>query len=122
MPVFEKQNSDPEGVDGNPILKEFVEKETLYREKLIYLTNRGSEYGMDKCCKTLQIMLTKKQLALTYFNINDLNLILDILIREVTTTTSSKTRVQLLKLTELVLDNEVYREDNYRRDDVQEVV
>ena len=59
MPVFEKQNPDPEGTDGNPILKEFVEKEQLYREKLIFLINRGAEYGMDKCCKTLQIMLKK---------------------------------------------------------------
>lgn len=93
MPVFEKQNTDPDGIEGNPILKEFVDKETLYREKLIYLTNRGAEYGMDKCCKTLQIMLKKSQLATTYFNINDFNLIMDILIREVTTTTSTKTRV-----------------------------
>jgi len=53
MPVMEKKNEDPEGIDGNPILKIFVEKEDLYREKLIYITNRGSEYGMEKCCKSL---------------------------------------------------------------------
>jgi len=53
MPVLEKKNEDQDGVDGNPILKIFVEKEEIYREKLIYLTNRGSEYGMDKCCKNL---------------------------------------------------------------------
>ena len=122
MPVFEKQNPDPEGIDGNPILKEFVEKEQLYREKLIYLINRGAEYGMDKCCKTLQIMLRKPKLASYYFNVNDLNLILDILLREVTTTVSSKTRVQLLKLLEIVLDNDIYREDKYRIDDVEEMI
>ena len=57
LPVFEKKSSDPDDIDQNPILKEFVTKEDLYREKLLYLTNRGSLYRLDKCCKTLNIML-----------------------------------------------------------------
>lgn len=77
---------------------------------------------MDKCCKTLQIMLKKPKLASYYFNLNDLNLLLDILLREVSTTPLSKTRVQLLKLLELVLDNQIYREDNYRIEDVEEMI
>ena len=61
-------------------------------------------------------------MASYYFNANDLNLILDILLREVTTTAASKTRVQLLKLLEVVLDNPIYREDKYRIDDVEEMI
>lgn len=44
---------------------------------------------------------------------------MDILLREVLTNTQSKTRVQILKLLETILDNEIYREDKYRIDDVE---
>jgi hypothetical protein len=93
LPVFEKKSSDPDDIDQNPILKEFVVKEDLYREKLLHLTNRGNLYRLDKCCKTLNIMLSKPKLAEDYFNKNDLNLLMDILLREVLTNTLSKTRV-----------------------------
>lgn len=93
LPVFEKKSEDPDDYTQNPILKEFVDKDELYREKLLYLTNRGSTYRLDKCCKTLNIMLKKDKIAEDYFNKNDLNLLMDILLREVLTNSQSKTRV-----------------------------
>lgn len=118
-PYFEKKSDDPDDISKNPILKEFVDKETLYREKLIRLTNRGTIYRLDKCCKTLNIILSKDEVASYYFNTNDLNLIMDILIRESLQNTQSKTRVQILKLMETVLDNPIYREYKYRFEDVE---
>ena len=122
LPVFEKKSDDPSNIDLNPILKEFVTREDLYREKLLHLTNRGTIYRLDKCCKTINIMLSKEEIGNRYFNINDLDLLMDILLREATTNTNSKTRIQILKLMEVVLDNEIYREHKYRMEDVEEMV
>jgi len=55
LPVFEKKNED-----DNPIMKEFMDNEDLYREKLIHLTNQGSIYRLDKCCKTINIIISKE--------------------------------------------------------------
>jgi len=63
LPVFEQRSEDPYNINLNPILKEFVEKENLYREKLLFITNRGAQYRLDKCCKTLSIMIEKEDLA-----------------------------------------------------------
>ena len=47
---------------------------------------------------------------------------MDILLREILTNTDSKTRVQILKLMETVLDNNTYREYHHRIDDVEEMI
>jgi len=46
MPYFEKNSPY-----NNMILNEFIvaEKEDFYKDKLLYLTNRGSMYRLDKC-------------------------------------------------------------------------
>ena len=122
LPYFEEISPDPSDISKNPILLEFVKKEVFYREKLIYITNRGTQYRLDKCAMTLNIMLSKPDLASYYFNINDINLILDILLREVATNTQGKTRVELYKLMETVLDSEIYREYKYRQEDVEQII
>ena len=83
VPHFEKISKDPDDINFNPILKEFVAKEQFYREELIYITNRGGTYRLGDCAQCLDIMLHKPELAQYYFNINDLNLIMDILLREI---------------------------------------
>ena len=114
LPVLEKKSSDTTIIENNAILHEFVKKESYFREKLIFLTNRGAYYRLDKCCKVLNIILKKEELANFYFNTNDLNLIMDIMLREALTNPSSKTRVQILRLIETILDNEIYREYSHR--------
>ena len=47
---------------------------------------------------------------------------MDILIRESYSNPQSQVRVQVLKLMETVLNNEVYREYNHRRSDVEEMI
>jgi hypothetical protein len=46
MPYYEKTMSY-----NNIVLEEFItsEKEDFYKDKLLYLTNRGSMYRLDKC-------------------------------------------------------------------------
>ena len=97
-------------------------KDSFYREELLYITNRGALYRLDKCCKTLNIILTKPQLASYYFNTNDLNLLMDVMLREVVSNPDSKTRIQIYKLIETVLNNEIYREYKYRYEDVEQVI
>ena len=97
-------------------------KEDFYREKLLHITNRGGTFRLDKCCKSLNIMLNKEDIATTYFNVNDLNLLLDITLREALTNPDCKSRIQVLKLMETILNNEIYREYNHRIDDVEEML
>ena len=116
LPNFQKEG------EQNPILKEFIDNESFYREKLIFITNRGSLYRLDKCCSTLNIILCDPKLSTYYFNTNDLNLIVDILLREVNTNTDPRVRVQIFKLIETVMANETYRQGKYRYEDVQQMV
>ena len=81
-PVFEKNSPDTKDLAHNPILKEIITKEDFYREKLLELTNRGALYRLDKCCRTIAILMTREETAKYYFNPNDISAIIDILLRE----------------------------------------
>ena len=107
VPIYEKKSSDPNDITKNPVLNDFVSKENeregLYREKIIEITNKGAFYRLDKCCETINIILNKEQLANYYFNINDLNALIDILLREAQTNASSDTRAQIFRLIETII-------------------
>ena len=59
------------------------ENESMYREKVIELANKGMPYRPDKCFKAINIVLKQDDLKNYYFNMNDLNLIMDIDLREI---------------------------------------
>jgi hypothetical protein len=40
---------------------EFMSNEHYYREKILFLTNRGKSYRMDKCLETINIILSKEE-------------------------------------------------------------
>ena len=122
MPYFQDKSTDPTDYNLNPIFKEFVTNEILYREKLIYITNRGNMYRLDKCCCTLKIIIDNPTLSGYYFNQNDLNLIVDILMREVTSNTNPAVRIEIYRLIESILNNKVYRNEKYKYSEVKEMV
>lgn len=66
----------------NLVLQEFLAKDSFYREKLLHLTNRGNKYRFDKCLETVNVVLTK-EVSKDYFNVNDMNLLIDICLREI---------------------------------------
>eukprot|EP00347_Sterkiella_histriomuscorum_P013463 403364617 len=39
-------------LDPNTVFQEFLNNEAFYREKLLYLTNRGNKFRFDKCLET----------------------------------------------------------------------
>lgn len=84
-PLYEKKSPDPNDIQKNPVLKDFINKESdremMYREKILEITNKGAFYRLDKCCETVNIILNKPDMN-DYFNINDLNALIDILLRE----------------------------------------
>lgn len=89
-PHYEQQINDTEKINDeekNPIIKEFIQKESFYREKILHLANRSNLYNLEKCCETINIILGARDdnISNYFFNINDLNLIMDILMREVST-------------------------------------
>ena len=53
-PTFEKRDKE-----SNLVTKEFTnpEKDHFYKEKLLFLTNRGSVYRLDKCMQTIAVLL-----------------------------------------------------------------
>ena len=76
----------------NLALQEFLDNEGYYREKLLYLTNRGNLYRFDKCLETVSIILSNEA-SEEFFNSNDLSLLLDICLREIEVEASPITRV-----------------------------
>lgn len=77
-PTFERRSSSE-----NPITAEFTntEKEQFYKEKLLFLTNRGSVYRLEKCMETISVLLQNPKTA-EIFNENDIDFIFDVAIRE----------------------------------------
>ena len=53
LPYYEKRQPE-----NNLIINEFLTKEQEYKEKLLYLTIRGSMYRLDKSMQTISVLMT----------------------------------------------------------------
>ena len=105
LPYYEK--TQPE---NNLILKEFLDNEQVYKEKLLYLTIRGSMYRLDKCLQSICVLLTNPQTMGKFFSMNDFDLLVDCCLRELESPNTGRTRTQILRLMNLILDNGQYIE------------
>ncbi|TNV79018.1 hypothetical protein FGO68_gene2123 [Halteria grandinella] len=105
----------------NLAYQEFIQNESYYRLKLLHLTNRSNRYRFDKCLETLSIILSKEE-SKDFFNINDLNLLLDICLREIQTEKDPNVRVQILRMIETIMDHEQYKTYPYKLDDIRDTV
>ena len=105
----------------NHAYNEFIENESFYREKLLHLTNRSNRYRFDKCLDTLSIVMAREA-SRDFFNINDLNVLLDICLREIQTEKVTEVRVQILRTIETIIDHEMYRTYPYKLDDIREII
>ncbi len=103
-PTFERRSSA-----DNPITLEFTnsEKEQFYKEKLLFLTNRGSVYRLEKCMETIAVLLQSPKTT-DIFNENDIDFILDISIRELGVQNSVQARVETLKVINIIMDLKKY--------------
>jgi hypothetical protein len=107
LPYFEKTRPS-----DNHILDEFVRLEDFYKDKLLYLTNRGSMYRLDKCMHSIACLL-KNSRSEHFFNSNDLDIIVSIALRELGTPNAVRARVHTMRVLLLVLDHPTYL-DYYR--------
>jgi hypothetical protein len=98
-----------------------LENESFYREKLLHLTNRSNRYRFDKSLETLNIILTREK-SKDFFNINDLNVLLDICLREIQTEKNPAIRVQILRMIEIIMDHEMYKRYPHRLEDVRDLI
>ena len=120
VPFYELKSANgnggvaPSNVQQNPVLIDFINKaddrESLYNTIIKEITNTGGQYRLDKCCETINIILNKEDLKNDYFNINDLNALIDTLLREAQTNSSSDTRAQVIRLIDTIIQNKVYME------------
>ena len=99
LPYYEK--TQPE---NNLIIKEFLDKEQIYKEKLLYLTIRGSMYRLDKSMETIIVLMTNESTKGRFFSDNDFNLIVDCCLRELESKNTARTRTQIMKVMCLLLD------------------
>ena len=104
LPYFEKTRSN-----NNIVLDEFVKLEDFYKDKLLYLTNRGSMYRLDKCMHSISCLL-KNERSEHFFNQNDLDMIVSIGLRELGTPNASRARVHTLRVLNQILDHPTYLE------------
>lgn len=103
-PTFEKR--DP---DNNIITKEFTkpEKENFYKEKLLFLANRGAVYRLDKLLQTISVLLCNPK-TVKMFNENDVDFIVDVTIREMGVRNNHRTRCEILKVINIIFDHQTY--------------
>ena len=103
-PTFERRSPD-----DNPVTAEFTnpDKEQFYKEKLLFLTNRGSMYRLEKCMETLSVLLQNPKTA-EIFNENDVDFIVDVAIRELGVANKAVARVETIKVLNIILDHAPY--------------
>lgn len=104
FPYFEKVYSN-----NNPIMTEFLlgSKTDYYKTEIMYLTNRGSMYRLDKCMQAISVLLQGSD-SENFFNENDVDIIMGICLRELGTPNSSRTRLQTLRVLNLILEHPTY--------------
>ena len=110
LPWYEK--TQPE---DNPIIREFLDKEQIYKEKLLYLTIRGSMYRLDKSMQTITVLMTNEATKGKFFTDNDYDLIVDCGLRELESQNTSRARTQILRVLNLILDHPQYIANNRHR-------
>lgn len=96
-------------------MTEFLDKEQTYKEKLLYLTIRGSMYRLDKSMQSVCVLLTNPKTVGKFFSMNDFDLIVDCCLRELESANTGRTRTQILRVLNLILDNNQYVELNMNR-------
>ena len=103
-PTFEQRSSE-----DNPVTAEFVnpDKEQFYKEKLLFLANRGSVYRLEKCMETIGVLLQNKK-TVEMFNENDVDFVVDVAIRELGAPNKVQARIETLKVLNIILDHEPY--------------
>lgn len=103
LPYYEKTQAG-----NNLIITEFLDKEQIYKEKLLYLTIRGSMYRLDKSMQTISVLLTNERTKGKFFSDNDFDLIVDCCLRELESKNTSRTRTQIFRVMNLILDHPTF--------------
>ena len=100
LPYYEKRQPE-----NNLIINEFLTKEQEYKEKLLYLTIRGSMYRLDKSMQTISVLMTNPNTKGKFFSDNDYDVIVDCCLRELESKNTSRARTQIIKVMCLILDH-----------------
>jgi len=110
LPYYEKHQPH-----NNLIISEFLDKEQIYKEKLLYLTIRGSMYRLDKSLQTITVLMTNEQTKGRFFSDNDYDLIVDCCLRELESKNTARTRTQILRVMNLIIDHPSWIKTNSHR-------
>ncbi len=78
-------------------------------------------YRFDKCLEAISIIISKEE-SKEYFNINDMYLLLDICLQQITRQKKHEVRVQILRLIDSIIDNPMFRNYPYKVDDIKQTI
>ena len=70
----------------------------------------------------MELILRNQELGEYYFNINDLSIMVDIVLREIQTNLMSDTRVSIFKLLLAIVENKIYQEQFYKMDEIHAII
>ena len=102
-PYYEKVQPE-----DNLMIEEFIgERCEYYKQKLMYLANRGAAYRLDKAMQTVHVLLTNAK-TLEFFNENDIDIIIECGMRELGEKNTSRSRVAILRVLLLALEHPTY--------------
>jgi len=89
MPHFEKTYNE-----SNVIMNQFIDKdkELFYKDKILHLTNQSSLYRLDSCMACVSVLTTNNK-SKDFFNENDIDLLVDIALRELSCSHTPDTRI-----------------------------
>ena len=92
----------------NLVLNEFIgDKEEFYKKQLLHLVNRGSSYRLDKVMQTINVLIVNPK-SKTFFNENDIDIIVGVGLRELGSVNTSRSRVQTLRTLLLALEHPTF--------------
>lgn len=102
-PYYEKK--DP---CNNLVHTAFLQRETFFKEKLIHIGNRASQFRLDKILQTLGQLMTKEETKDTFFTVNDFDVIIDVCLRELEKDHPSRDRIHIFKVLYIILCTDKY--------------
>jgi Protein of unknown function (DUF2013). len=109
--------------EDNPVLKQCHEhpNRRYFAESVLLLLNKGKSVFLDKCLKFISDIFGYDKTRDEFFYSNDLNSLIDILIREFVNSDTVQLKVGYLDVLKNAIGCKEYQQKKHRVDDIKEI-
>lgn len=110
-------------IEDNPVLKQCVDhpNKRYFAESVLILLNKGKSIFLEKCLKFVSDIFAYDKTRDEFFYSNDLNSLIDILIREFVNSDTVQLKVGYLDVLQKAMTCKEYQQKKHRVDDIKEV-